>query len=1141
MAAGRCADVLEVVRLVLAANPGDAQLLLLEGRAYAHEGFLENAQMSFIRASRAAPRDVAPLLALGDVLMKRGDPSRAEKVLERAKQLAPASREAAQMLERARRLARLASAQFDESAEDELEEEPTQMRSMNDLSRNPVNNLVSGERPIDRSRYENDSWEDPDTAISPGPEAEALRESLERQHAAAAAAPQAVAPAPAPRTNGTSSAQQRAVQVKSLGSTVGYDEGRRPLPEPTEPTLPTDRRPADSRRPAPVPMAGGSLGETNEEATEARGITFDPELAKGSSPSPARDVLDSRPPAQAKRAPVPAQPAPEPEPADTTPSIEPPPGGEDAPAFVTARGFTPPPIPAADLMIGQEAGAPEDIDRNLAVLEELGIFEPPHAEPKAAPGTVEVERAGTRMGLVLAAAWVLALGLAGGGYYGWQQWIAHRHAEASRMVEWARGETRAGEHRGLVGAERQLLAARELDPHRGEIMTALIFVHAQRSFEDGAFEPGYLRRTIARARTVDAAPVAVAAAEAVLLAADGDAQAGLTKMRAAVQTAPNHPMVLYLAGRFEQRLGDQSAIAHIETAHQRDPSLVAATLALAEARYAAGQRDQALALVDEVLRAHPDHLRATLYKGLWTSDTVEPAAGLAALDGLGERLEHGAPVDQVLVQITKARLLRRQGAREPAGAAVEAAYQVGVTEPRVLALIANEALQSGKLEIARQAGTRSAAGAPTNLAFRKMFAEVLISMRDGESAQQTLRTAPDDDPEVALLRSRAALVAHDRAVMDVLAPGLDALAPTSPVAAALKVRFDVARGNASGALDAARQLVTASPDVIDVQVALADAALAQNDAASAITALQTALRLDPSQPEASFLLARARRVLGDADGAEQALRQAIAVLPDYADAQLALGNLLLERGRYVDADAIFTRLSRRVGNADGMTAALAGRLGRIEALLGQGLLDEARVQAEAVQGGDRDSDRARITLAKLHIVAGEGTAASEILRPMTEAQGADPVTFALLGDAYAVIGHRDDAAEAYETALERDEDMPHALVGRAMIAVEEGQEGTALELVERARVALSERVAPPALRARMLIALGRANTRDDAAAKDALLRATQVEGAPPEAFFWLGEALRGDRDSAGATAAYRRYLELAPEGPFAARARRATR
>src|SRR5690606_22011063 len=58
-------------------------------------------------AAERAPEDKEPLLALGEVLLKRGDPSRATTVLERAKALDADDPVIARTLGRAQRLTRL--------------------------------------------------------------------------------------------------------------------------------------------------------------------------------------------------------------------------------------------------------------------------------------------------------------------------------------------------------------------------------------------------------------------------------------------------------------------------------------------------------------------------------------------------------------------------------------------------------------------------------------------------------------------------------------------------------------------------------------------------------------------------------------------------------------------------------------------------------------------------------------------------------------------------------------------------------------------------------------------------------------------------------------------------------------------------
>src|SRR6185369_13972644 len=119
-----------------------------------------------------------------------------------------------------------------------------------------------------------------------------------------------------------------------------------------------------------------------------------------------------------------------------------------------------------------------------------------------------------------------------------------------------------------------------------------------------------------------------------------------------------------------------------EAATQHDPELSAAAIALAEARHDEGRHEDALTLLDGVLGRDAENLRAKLWRQFLTADDDEVEPALATLTALEPRLEHGAPTDHVLFDLTRSHLLRRQGHHDEAGAAVEAALSAGASEPR---------------------------------------------------------------------------------------------------------------------------------------------------------------------------------------------------------------------------------------------------------------------------------------------------------------------------------------------------------------------------------------------------------------------------------------------------------------------------
>jgi predicted Zn-dependent protease len=83
-------------------------------------------------------------------------------------------------------------------------------------------------------------------------------------------------------------------------------------------------------------------------------------------------------------------------------------------------------------------------------------------------------------------------------------------------------------------------------------------------------------------------------------------------------------------------------------------------------------------------------------------------------------------------------------------------------------------------------------------------------------------------------------------------------------------------------------------------------------------------------------------------------------------------------------------------------------------------------------------------------------------------------------------------------------------------------------------------VRPPATLARLRVMRARIMVEERELAQAAVLlrRTLEIEGAPSEGWFYLGEALARS-NSPESRAAYERYLSLSPVGPLASRARRA--
>jgi tetratricopeptide (TPR) repeat protein len=94
----------EVGNFVLQRHTQSAPALIAAGRMYLEAGRIDDAQAAFVAAGRVAPRDAVVYRWLGEVLLRRGDADRAEKVLERAVAFGGRDEETTFLHERARAL-----------------------------------------------------------------------------------------------------------------------------------------------------------------------------------------------------------------------------------------------------------------------------------------------------------------------------------------------------------------------------------------------------------------------------------------------------------------------------------------------------------------------------------------------------------------------------------------------------------------------------------------------------------------------------------------------------------------------------------------------------------------------------------------------------------------------------------------------------------------------------------------------------------------------------------------------------------------------------------------------------------------------------------------------------------------------------
>ncbi len=798
----------------------------------------------------------------------------------------------------------------------------------------------------------------------------------------------------------------------------------------------------------------------------------------------------------------------------------------DAPVSAASTPAPVAPAPASPSASPSAGRGTDAIDAAVRAVAAAGLLDAPdeaaHAEWAAAPP----RNSGGKRRLVFAFGG-LALLLVGsvGGWYAYRQ---QKNARAAELVVQAREAVDAAQMARLAEARDALREARTLDARAPGLeearlrlgLTAWAFdattdVAPLRQLTEGVSEPDALQR----------------AASAILEIRPGQSEPARAAATALSNEEGVDALAAYVAAMILERVHDPEALAAFERARTAHPDHAPTRVALARAKLLAG--DEAGAR--EALGEAGERADAQLLAALLDANDAAPEEILAKVArGLPDP-ERASPIDRVVAALATARAHRRAGADEPARAAVEEAAGIDTGEPRLTGMVAREAHAVG-LDERALALARSALGPDALPALRVLFAELSLDAGDPKGALDALGPVAHDVPRVLELSTRAALRLGG-AVLEAAATALES--PEGVTMNALALRVRAARGGSSPRLlRDAKRLVRRNEDDADARLALAEVALESSALDDAASALAWLVERDAEDAHLAYLQGRLAVRRGQAAEARTAFDQAIARDARRTDVRVSLGYLLLDSGEFEAAEAHYVDLGRRQF-ASGASARVSALFGRVEALVGLGRLDDAAVQFERIPEEARERASGKLLGARLALAQGRASDALTATSALV-ASAPSATLLALHGDALSAAGRTAEAGAAYERALGLDGGHPEALLGYATTLLRGEKADDAADILERASRALEARIRPPSLRTRLDILVGRVHHAkgDRRAAVESLTRVSEAEGAPAEVFFYLGEAQAGV-NSPAARAAYQAYLERAPEGPFAARARRA--
>ncbi|MGQ0720123.1 MAG: tetratricopeptide repeat protein [Candidatus Eiseniibacteriota bacterium] len=539
----------------------------------------------------------------------------------------------------------------------------------------------------------------------------------------------------------------------------------------------------------------------------------------------------------------------------------------------------------------------------------------------------------------------------------------------------------------------------------------------------------------------------------------GDSEEALASFRDAARRYPTEAWAWSGAGRAASRLGrfDDAEQAWL-TAVRWDSSLVAERVALAEIALEDGRAAEAVARMDEAVRAGGESPEALALRGL-------------ALAAAGRAVEARTAVDRALAlgpesitaRIARARLALAGGSSEEAVAELERLAGAHPEDPDVHSALARGRLASGDGEGARTALARALAldsGRPPD---RRLRARLLLDSADFDGAAREFARLLRDNPRDAVALEgigACAFAKGDPEAAEAAFQHAIESAPESADAHFALARFRIRQGRFDEAVALlrrarARALAPALQEQIDATLAEAYLALGEPQNAAAIT--DGLLHKNPASPAGrAVLLAHSRWLLehGDAAQAQDLAGRALAADSTDAEALVARAEASAALGRTAEAErelrallaagrggaATYLALARLCLAGERLREALSfategERLAPDEpdfavirgfAAMQQGDAGAARTAFERERELRPESPKPWMNLGQLEMDAGDPARAAECF---AEAQKRDPAGWFpsyQLGLALDRAGRAAEAIDAYKAVLSRNERVAEA-------------------------------------------------------------------------------------------------------------------
>lgn len=805
----------------------EGRVMLAVGRMQLDAGYLAEAQAALVAAGKASARDPKPFRYLGEVLLRRGDALRAEKVLARALQFDPNDAEARLWHDRSVVYSALQKRIGVEAVAAEVLRTMPKQNSIPPPTIQPLSSKPFGNEELTKPRTQN-----PFASALAG-EASGLPRFESEEPLRISDVDLSEAPAPA------LSPLARAARATTLG--MGPPGPKLPNAQPKAPARPNPlaSKALAPNKPAPARGVAGTAKPAPRAIPDARPEDFEEVIT---TITPAPFVAPSWPEAPAvSRAPLPPVPsAPPPPPivaaqtpfarsigpaAETlaAPSVPPPPLARfEPPAPALARPPISNPPPSAFL---PEPGTGSLPDARLVLehLSRVGVYEPGGGAPPAweTPG-----RQRTRGTWTIAVAIVL-LAAAGGGSYAYSQKIrGERMAHAVALNAEVKKLLQTGSVADLKKTDQKLNEAFELDSLSQP--AARLWLQNRVLYELlTAEEARGIDSAVHRGKTVELPEKDTVFGKVASFMTEGDLAGGAALLPRWDSAAARDPYYQLAAGAVLERAGDLRAIERYDAARQLDPDFVPAQLLLARLLLLEFGPERAKPVLDELHKKLGDSPITRALSALsWVVDPERPEAlpDAAKLQpGDAEKLP--APLGGVPAMVEAVQAMHEDDLPK-VSRAIDSAVASAMT-PSLATGLGFLAIEAGDEQLARKAALRALQFAAVYPRARTLAARVALLGGRLDEAQKAIEELDPAAPDVAVVRGVVAYESLEPGDLEGALRSLGELANTRQAYAALAAGPGILTGRAFPAPEKIQAMDT--PATLWGEIIAADAALDLGD------------------------------------------------------------------------------------------------------------------------------------------------------------------------------------------------------------------------------------------------------------------------------------------------------------------------